>query len=145
MAVTISPYNHTSKLFMDGTNAVSSTFRVKLLTAATFDATHTTLAATGGTEVTNANGYVTNGKALTTVAVTTVNTKDAKFDADDTIWDATGSGISATKAILYNDTATNDPPLWFIDFGETKTASAGDQFKIIWPAAGISTIAVVVA
>ena len=61
MAVTVSLYNHTAKRFAEGTNAVGDTYKVKLLSAATFDATHTTLTATGGTEATTGTGYVAGG------------------------------------------------------------------------------------
>lgn len=57
MAPSISLYNHTTQRFASGANAPGDTYKVKLLTAATFDATHTTLAATGGTEVANGNTY----------------------------------------------------------------------------------------
>lgn len=142
MAVTISLYNHTAKLFADGSNAAADTYKVKLLTAATFDATHTTLAATGGTEVANANGYTTGGAALTNVAVTTVTTNDAKFDADDASWTASGGSITASYGILYNDTDTNDPPLAFIDFGGSQSAGSGTDFKLVWNASGIFTFTV---
>lgn len=139
MAPTISLYNHTTRLFADGTFAASHTYKVKLLTAATYDATDVTLAETGGTEVTNANGYTTGGATLTGVAVTTVTTDDAKFDANDVVWSATGSGITASFAILYNDTATNDPPVAFINFDGSESAGAGTDFIIQWNAAGIVT------
>lgn len=142
MAVSISLYNHTAKLFADGSNAVGDTYKVKLLTAATFDASHTTLAATGGTETTGANGYTTGGQALANVAVTTVTTNDAKFDADDLTWSASGGSISASYAIIYNDTDTNDPPLAFIDFDGSQSAGDGTDFKIVWNASGIFTFTV---
>lgn len=142
MAVTISLYNHTAARFADGSNAVGDTYKVKLLTAATFDATNTTLAGTGGTEVTNANGYTTGGVALTGVAVTTVTTNDAKFDANDASWTASGGAITASYAILYNDTDANDPPVAFIDFGASESAGDGTDFKIVWNASGIFTFTV---
>ena len=142
MAVTISLYNHTTALFADGSNAVGDTYKVKLLTAATFNATHTTLAATGGTEVANANGYITGGTAVTGVAVTTVTTNDAKFDADDTAWTASGGSITASYGILYNNTDTNSPPVAFIDFDGSKTAGDGTSFTIVWNASGILTFTV---
>ena len=142
MAVTISLYNHTAKRFAEGSNAVGDTYKVKLLTAATFDATHTTLAATGGTEVANANGYTTGGATLGSVAVTTVTTNDAKFDANDVTWTASGGAITASYAILYNDTDTDDPPVAFIDFGGSESAGDGTDFKIIWNASGIFTFTV---
>lgn len=142
MAVSISLYNHTAKLFADGSNAAGDTYKVKLLTAATFDASHTTLAATGGTETTGANGYTTGGQSLSNVAVTTVSTNDAKFDADDLTWNASGGSISAAYGIIYNDSDADDPPLAFIDFDGSQSAGDGTDFKIVWNASGIFTFTV---
>ena len=139
MAVTISLYNHTAARFADGSNAVGDTYKVKLLSAATFDATHTTLAATGGTEATTGTGYTAGGQALANVAVTTVTTNDAKFDADDLTWTASGGSITASYAIIYNDTDANDPPVAFIDFGGSESAGDGTDFIIVWNASGIFT------
>jgi hypothetical protein len=139
MAVTVSLYNHTAARFGSGANAVGDTYKVMLCTAATFDATNTTLAGITKTEVTNANGYTTGGATLANVAVTTVTTNDAKFDADDASWSATGSGITASYAILYNDTDTDDPPVAFIDFGTSESADTGTNFLIVWNASGIFT------
>lgn len=142
MPVSISLYDHTSARFANGSNAVADTYKVKLLTAATFNAAHTTLTATGGTEVANANGYTTGGEALTGVAVTTVTTNDAKFAANDVTWTAAGGSIAASFGILYNDTDTDDPPLAFIDFDGSQTAGDGTDFKIVWNANGIVTFTV---
>lgn len=139
MAVTISLYNHTAAKFADGSFAAGDTYKVKLLTAATFNATHTTLAATGGTESTTATGYTAGGQALASVAVTTVTTNDAKFDADDLTWSASGGAIVASYAILYNDTDADDPPVAFIDFGGSESAGSGTDFIIVWNASGIFT------
>ena len=142
MAVTISLYNHTAARFADGSNAVDDTYKVKLLTAATFNATHTTLAATGGTEVANANGYVTGGATVAGVAVTTVTTNDAKLDADDTVWSASGGAITASYGILYNNTDTDSPPVAFINFDGSQSASDGTDFTLAWNASGILTFTV---
>lgn len=142
MAVSISLYNHTAKLFADGSLAVGDTYKVKLLSAATFDATHTTLAATGGTEATSGTGYTSGGQALANVAVTTVTTNDAKFDADDLTWTASGGSITASYAIIYNDTDADDPPIAFIDFDGSQSAGDGTDFKIVWNASGIFTFTV---
>lgn len=142
MPVSISLYNHTAKRFAEGSNAVGDTFRVKLLTVATFNATHTTLAATGGTEVANANGYTTGGATLANVTVTTVTTNDARFDADDVTWSASGGALTASYGILYNDTDTDDPPVAFIDFDGSQSAGDGTDFKIVWNASGIFTFTV---
>jgi hypothetical protein len=142
VAVTISLYNHTAKRFAEGTNAVGDTYKVKLLSAATFNATHTTLAATGGTEATTGTGYTAGGATLANVAVTTVTTNDAKFDADDVSWTASGGAITASYGIIYNDTDTDDPPVAFIDFDGSQSAGDGTDFKIIWNASGIVTFTV---
>ena len=142
MAVTISLYNHTAKRFAEGSNAVGDTYKVKLLTAATFNATHTTLAATGGTEATTGTGYTAGGATLSGVTVTTTTTNDATFDANDVTWSASGGAIAAAYAILYNDTDTDDPPVAFIDFGGTESAGDGTDFKIVWNASGIFTFTV---
>jgi len=142
MAVSISLYNHTAKLFADGSLAVGDTYKVKLLSAATFDASHTTLAETGGTEATSGTGYTSGGQALANVAVTTVTTNDAKFDADDVTWTASGGSITASYAIIYNDTDADDPPIAFVDFDGSQSAGDGTDFKIVWNASGIFTFTV---
>lgn len=139
MAVTISLYNHTAKLFADGSNAVGDTYKVKLFSAATFNATHTTETAAGGTEI-SGNGYTTGGATLAGVAVTTVTTNDAMFDANDVTWSASGGSIAAAYGRVYN--STDSTPLAFIDFGGTETAGDGTDFKIVWNASGIFTFTV---
>ena len=139
MAVTINLYNHTRKLFLSGENASGDTYKLQLLTAATFDATHTTLAGAGGTEVANGNGYTTGGVTLTNVTVSVTNTDEAKFDADDASWTATGGSITAGFGRIYNDTDANKPVVAFINFDGSKTATDGTDFKVVWNAAGIIT------
>jgi hypothetical protein len=139
VAVTISLYNHTAKRFAEGSNAVGDTYKLALYTAATFNAADTTLAGVTKTEVANGNGYVTGGEELDNVAVTTVDTNGAKFDADDVTWSADGGPIAASCAILYNDTDADDPPVAFIDFGGSESAGDGTDFLIVWNASGIFT------
>lgn len=142
MAVTISLYNHTAKLFAEGSNIPGDVYKVMLCTAATFTASDTTLAGVTKTETTGATGYTTGGQALANVAVTTVTTNDAKFDADDLTWTASGGSITASYALIYNDTDANDPPIAFIDFGQSESAGDGTDFKIVWNASGIFTFTV---
>lgn len=142
MAVTISLYNHTAKLFADGSNAVGDTYKLKLYSTATFDATDTTLAGVTGTEATAGTGYTAGGQSLANVAVTTVTTNDAKFDADDVTWTASGGSIDASFGIIYNDTDADDPPIAFIDFDGAQSAGDGTDFKVVWNANGIFTFTV---
>lgn len=139
MALTINLYNHTTRLFGNGSFIPGDTYKIMLCTAATFDATNTTLAGITKTEVANGNGYTTSGETLTGVAVTTVATNGAKFDADDVSWTATGGPITASFAILYNDTDTNGPPLALIDFDGVESAVATTDFLVVWNTSGIFT------
>lgn len=142
MPASISIFNHTSKRFAEGSNASSDTYKLILATAATFDATATTLAGVTYTEVASGNGYTTGGATLSNVAVTTVTTNDAKFDADDVTWSASGGAITASYGILVNTTDANSPPVAFIDFGGSQSAGDGTQFIVSWAAAGIFTFTV---
>lgn len=142
MAVTISLYNHTARLFASGANAEGDTYKLKLYSAATFNAADATLAGITGTEATTGTGYTAGGAALTGVAVTTVTTNDAKFDADDVTFTASGGSIDAAFAVIYNDTDVNDPPLAFIDFGGTQSAGDTTDFKVVFNANGIFTFTV---
>lgn len=142
MAVTITLYDHTVSRFASGANAVGDTYKINLYSAFSFDATDTTkaLAEGGATQLTTANGYTQDAKTLANVAVSVVSTNDAKFDADDVSWTASGGDIGpASYAMIYNDTDTDDPPLAYIAFGEAKTANTGTPFNITWDAAGIIT------
>jgi hypothetical protein len=143
VAVTISLYNNTAKRFAEGSNAATDTYKVMLCTAATFDAANTTLAGVTKTETASGNGYTTGGATLSSVAVTTVGTNGAKFDADDAVWTASGGSIAASFAILYNDTDANDPPVAFIDFGGAESAGDSTDFLIVWDSNGIFTWTVV--
>jgi hypothetical protein len=143
MAVTVSIFDHTALRFANGANAATDTYKVALYTSATYSASATTLAGVTKTEVASGNGYTTGGATLASVAVTTVTTNDAKFDANDVSWTVPAAGsLAAAYAILYNDTDANDPPVLFIDFGETITTTDGGIFQIIWNASGIFTFTV---
>ena len=141
MAVTITLYNHTAKRFAEGTNASGDTYKLKLYSALAPSAAHTTLSAVdgAGTEATTGTCYTTGGATLANVAVATVSTNDAKFDADDVTWTASGGSIAAAYGVIYNDTDANDPPLAYINFDGTQTATDGAEFKVTWNASGIFT------
>jgi hypothetical protein len=142
VAATITPYDHTTAKFLDGSFAVGDTYKVNLYSTLPFNASATTKAAaeSGATQLSTANGYTQDTKTLTGLAVTSVTTNDAKLDADDVSWTATPGALSASKALVYNDTDANDPPVFYIDFDGTQEAGAGTDFKIIWNASGILTL-----
>lgn len=139
MAATISLYNQTAQLFASGQNLTTDVYKVMLCTSATFDATNQTLASVTKTETTEANGYSSGGSSLSGVTVSTVTTNDARFDAADVSWTASGGAIAASYAILYNDTSADDRVLAFIDFGGSQSAGDGTDFLIVWNSNGIFT------
>ena len=87
-----------------------------------------------------ANVYTQNAKALASVTFTTAATNGAMFDAADTIWTPTSTNLVANFALIYNDTDTNDPPLYHYDFGGAITATFSPlvPFSIIWAVTGIA-------
>ena len=85
-------------------------------------------------------GYTAGGATLANVAVTyDAGSNTIKFDADDTSW--ASSTITARYAVVYDDTATDDPLLLYVDFGADVVSTAG-TFLITWNASGIATITV---
>jgi len=141
MPVTVNLYNHTRLRFANGANAASDTYLITLYSAFAFDATATTKAAAeiGATQISTANGYTQNSKALTGVSIVSYATNGARFTFSDVEWSATGSGITASHALICNNTDANAPPLAHIGFGESITAPADVPFIIRPAAAGFIT------
>lgn len=137
MAVTISLYNHTPKLFANGEVDLTAIKLMLLNNSATFTAAHTDISSISGNEV-SGSGWSSGGELLSGVAVTAVTTNDAKLDADDVSVTATGGNIGpAYKAVVYD--ATGSFPLAFIDFGGSQEAGNGTAFLVTWNASGIIT------
>ena len=151
MAVTISLFDHTARKFADGSFAPGGDFRVNLYLVFSYDATATTKAAaeTGATQVSTGGGYVQNSYSLTNVTTSTVTTNDARLDADDAVWSASGDSIpiaadagGAVGALLYLQDGADNPPVAYIDFGASESAADGTDFKIIWDPNGIVSFTV---
>lgn len=139
---TITPYDHTAVRFANGSNIAGDTYFIKLYSALTPNTANTTLAQVdaGGTELSTANGYTAGGQNLANVAISQVTTNDAKFDADDVVWTATGT-LTAAYAVIFNGTDASDPPVAYIDF-EGNVSATDDTFTIAWNANGIITFTV---
>lgn len=145
MAITITPYNHTTQLFVSGGSSTANTWKLKLYSALTPNAAHTTLSSVdaAGTEATTGTGYTAGGQALTSLAATTVSTNGAKIDAADVVWTASGGPITAAYGVIYDDTHASDAPLWYINFDGSYSATDGDTFTVTWNTSGIGTVSVV--
>lgn len=107
------------------------TFKIALYTnSASFTAATTQYTATN--EVSASGSYSAGGGSLTNVEPSipaTPGTTAVTSFSDITFTSAT---ITAAGALIYNDTATNDPTVAVFDFGGDKTSTGGD-FQIIFP------------
>lgn len=116
------------------------TFKIMLVNNYTYDSTDEDLVHIGSVEIANGNGYSTGGAALTGVTFA-FGGGVTKWDADDVSWSASGGTIGVTDgAILYDDSATDDKLVCYIDFGQDESAGDGTDFKITFNASGILTI-----
>ena len=138
MPVTVTLYNDTPRRIQAGDFPASDSYIINLYTAlpANVTATTKTAAESGATQLSTANGYTQNTKALTGVSIATITTNDSTFTFDPVTWDASGGSIAASHALIYDDTKTNDPPVARIDFDGTVTAVNGTQFRITPDASG---------
>ncbi len=138
MAVTMSLYDHTLKLIVNK-EVTYNTLKVKLLdNTAAFAAANTTVNAVDGSgaKEVSGNGWTAGGITLANVTVTQVTTNDTMIDADDVSVTATGGSIGpAYAALVYDD--TSDKPLIYIDFGQSQSAGATTDFKIVWDVTGL--------
>jgi len=134
-------FNHTARAMIAGEFVAADTYKIMLLNeTATFNAAHTTL-----TQVSNAaayevygNGWTQGGETLASVAISTITTNDAMFDAADVIKAITTGGLAAYKAlVIYDDTDANDPPLCYLQLTEEVTTPAGVSVGVFFPADGI--------
>jgi hypothetical protein len=120
-------------------NSGGSTFKLALYTnSASFDASTTAYTTTN--EITG-TGYTAGGGALTRVDPTSSGTTALTDFADLTFSSAT---ITARGALVYNDSASGDPSVVVLDFGEDKTSTAGD-FTIVFPTADASNAIIRIA
>lgn len=140
MAVTVNVYPSWKEKLVEAVNAGSDAFKVALLGAGgTYNSAHDEWADISAQEIANGDGYTTGGQSLANVT-SAMSGSNYKFDADDADWTASGSGITAYGAVIYDDTVAGDPLVCHIDFGGAQTALAGAHFKLIWNASGIFTV-----
>ena len=93
------------------------------------------------TEISAGNGYSAGGTA-TTVTTETDGTGVAKGKASDVTFTATGGTIGPFRyAVLYNDTAANDPLICWVDYGSSITLQATELIVIDFDvSAGVFTV-----
>jgi hypothetical protein len=138
MAVVTTVPNHYKYLMktkvIDEANDV---FKIVLMnTSFAFDKdAHALLADVTSNQIATGNGYTQNNKTLSGVAITEDDSTDkAKTVWSDVTWTASGGSIGPVgAAIIYDDTAANDPIVMCIDFGADFTTPDGFSFLIQAP------------
>jgi hypothetical protein len=119
-------------------NMATDTFKVALLSSDyTFDASDSGWADVSGDEIAAGNGYTAGGLELehtfTQAGAGTV------FDAANPLWIASGAGITARYAVVYDDTPT-DPAKPLVACCQLDTAdiikAAGQPLEIVLSASG---------
>lgn len=81
-------------------------------------------------ELSTANGY-TAGGATITVTSSAQSSGLYTLIASDVTWTASGGSIGPFRySVIYNDSATNDELIGYIDYGYSVTVSSGQTFTI---------------
>jgi|TARA_R100000455_G_C6169483_1_gene51486 hypothetical protein len=111
-------------------NPGGNTFKLSMYTNSATLGKSTTSFTTGNEVSSPSGGYSSGGKALVNVG-TSLATNTAITDFADLSF--VGVTLTARGALIYNDTASNDPAVAVLDFGGDKTATAG-TFTIQFPA-----------
>lgn len=91
-------------------------------------------------QVANGCGYTTGGATLT--SVTWVNTSGTvKFTSGQITWTSVICPITARYAVIYDDTAANDPLLCICRLGSSDVTATDTQvFELTMSASGIFTV-----
>ena len=114
---------------MDFSSDTSQTFKIALYTSSADLSASTTAYST--TNEISGTGYTAGGNTLTIASNSTTSGTTAFVDFSDTSW--TSSSITARGALIYKS-ATGNPAIAVIDFGEDKQSSSGN-FVISFPIA----------
>src|SRR5690606_21921979 len=91
-------------------------------------------------------GYTAGGTTISGGLTVSYNatTNVLSFDGADVSWTgATLIGANAPRyAVIYDDTASNDPLIGYVDFGDDSYAPNGGTLSISWNASGIGAVTI---
>jgi hypothetical protein len=105
----------------------ANTFKVALASAAP-SASDTQLSQIT-TQLSTGGGY-TSGGETTTITIAEVS-GTTTVSGTEIVWTGTGSGFGTFRyAVLYNDTAANDPLIAWFDYGSLISVGAGETFTL---------------
>ena len=114
---------------MDFSSDTSQTFKIALYTSSATLSAATTAYST--TNEVSGTGYTAGGNTLTIAANPALSGTTAFLDFSDTTWSS--SSITVRGALIYKS-ATGNPAIAVIDFGENKQSSSAN-FVISFPTA----------
>ena len=81
-------------------------------------------------ELSTANGY-TSGGATVTITSSAQSSGLYTLIASDVTWTASGGSIGPFRyAVFYNDSATNDELIGYLDYGYSVTVASGQTFTL---------------
>ena len=81
-------------------------------------------------ELSTASGYTAGGETIT-ITSSAQSSGLYTLIASDVPWTASGGSIGPFRyAVIYNDTATNDELIGYIDYGYSITVASGQTFTI---------------
>ena len=149
MASSITLYDNAVTRSLDAKNLLlpSGTFKITLHTSTyTFSAAHSVYADLTN-ELSTAFGYTNGGGTLANVALTLTTTNDAKFDAVEFVWTASGGSIPVWRRAVIRRVGTIDglvDPLVCSILGDTTPADIAattdtNTLTIAFAAGGIIT------
>jgi len=80
-------------------------------------------------QVVNGGGYTTGGETTTISISETSGT--TTVSGTEIVWTGSGAGFGPFRyAVLYNDTAANDPLIAWFDYGSLISVGAGETFTL---------------
>jgi hypothetical protein len=106
---------------LEGINAGSDAWVIKLATAVNQSAGTIT-------EVASGNGYTTGGNAATTASATQTGGTYKLVLNSPTAWTATGAGFSFQYAVLVDSTTSTNVGYW--DYGSSQAVAAGETVTV---------------
>jgi hypothetical protein len=140
MAASLTFYNSFREFMGDGTiDLDGDTFKVMLTSSSYTPSASHTVKADVTNELSTANGYTAGGDTLANVTWGHSG-GTATFNADDTVWTASGGTITARYAVIYDDTAASDQLVCYILLDTTPadvSATTGNTLTLQWNASGI--------